>query len=165
MNAVNDVSVNVMPGKRLMSYGDKASRAGTGDGRFLDSYRSLDVGGLTRVLEEHIAAPADLVRSFRELHDAIDRNGPAINSVSQIREVFPEDDDGDWHGLLGGIPVLIKDCIDTTDGLLSTCGSLALKDVRSTTRPRSSTSCSGPELASSARPICPNGGTSGRTMA
>ena len=130
MSAVNDGSVNAVPGKQLMSHGDEASRAGTGDGRFLDSYRSLDVGGLTRVLEEQLATPADLIRSFRELHEAIDRNGPAINSVSQIREVFPEDDDGDRHGLLGGIPVLVKDCIDTTDGLLSTCGSLALKDVR-----------------------------------
>src|SRR6516162_5728853 len=130
MNAVNDGSVNAVPGKQLMSHGDVASRAGTGDGRFLDSYRSLDVGGLTRVLEEQLATPADLIRSFRELHEAIDRNGPAINSVSQIREVFPEDDDGDRHGLLGGIPVLVKDCIDTTDGLLSTCGSLALKQAR-----------------------------------
>lgn len=115
-----------------MSRRDRASRSGPADRRSLDAYRSLDVSGLRRLLEEDIATPADLVRAFREFCNDLDQNGPAINSVSQVREAFPgdDDDDGGRDGPIGGIPVLVKDCIDTTDGLLSTCGSLALRDAR-----------------------------------
>ena len=114
-----------------MNRADRVSASGPAEGGSLEAYRSLCVGSLRRLLEEGIATPADLVRAFAELHDFIDRNGPAINSVSQVRETLSEDDDdGGRDGPLGGIPVLVKDCIDTTDGLLSTCGSLALKDAR-----------------------------------
>ena len=114
-----------------MSGADGNSRSGPANGHSLEAYPSLDVSGLRRLPQEEIATPADLVRAFRELHDAVDQNGPAINAVSQVREAFAEDaGDGARDGLLGGIPVLVKDCIDTADGLLSTCGSLAIKDAR-----------------------------------
>ncbi|MFN8590173.1 MAG: amidase [Thermomicrobiales bacterium] len=70
--------------------------------------------------------------------DAIDRNGPGLNSVI---EVNPEalaiaatlDDEraaGSTRGPLHGIPILLKDNIDTADAMQTTAGSLALLDSR-----------------------------------
>jgi len=76
-----------------------------------------------------------LVELYLERIDAIDRNGPKLNSVI---ETNPEalaiasslDDErhrGKTRGPLHGIPILIKDNIDTHDRMQTTSGSLALE--------------------------------------
>jgi amidase len=65
---------------------------------------------------------------------AIDKNGPAINSVIEVnpdalaiaKELDQERKAKGPRGPLHGIPVLIKDNIDTADLMMTTAGSLAL---------------------------------------
>lgn len=67
--------------------------------------------------------------------DAIDKNGPALNSVIEINPdaismaeaMDKERKEGKIRGPLHGIPVLIKDNIDTGDKMMTTAGSLALE--------------------------------------
>lgn len=66
--------------------------------------------------------------------DAIDKNGPALNSVIELnpdavaiaKAMDEERKAGKIRGPLHGIPVLIKDNIDTADKMMTTAGSLAL---------------------------------------
>ena len=77
---------------------------------------------------------ASLVKSYlRRIHE-IDRDGPAINSVIELNPDALKiaralDRERKAHGPrspLHGIPVLIKDNIDTHDRMMTTAGSLAL---------------------------------------
>jgi amidase len=82
-----------------------------------------------------------LAKSYLERIDEIDRRGPALNSVIetnmdalQIAESLDrERKAGRVRGPLHGIPVLIKDNIDTGDRMQTTAGSLALEGQ---TKPR-----------------------------
>jgi amidase len=66
--------------------------------------------------------------------DHIDKNGPAINSVIEINPdalsiaegLDKERKDKGVRGPLHGIPVMIKDNLDTADRMMTTAGSLAL---------------------------------------
>jgi len=66
--------------------------------------------------------------------EAIDKHGPAINSVIEVnpdalsiaKELDKERKQKHLRGPLHGIPVLIKDNIDTSDRMMTTAGSLAL---------------------------------------
>jgi amidase len=68
--------------------------------------------------------------------DAIDRQGPTLRSVIEVNpdaETIAEALDAERRskgprGPLHGIPILIKDNIDTADRMRTTAGSLALKD-------------------------------------
>jgi amidase len=67
--------------------------------------------------------------------DSLDRQGPRLNSVievnpdaHQIAEALDDERrQGHVRGLLHGIPILIKDNIDTADHMTTTAGSLALE--------------------------------------
>src|ERR1700723_588428 len=75
-----------------------------------------------------------LVEKYSARIDEIDKHGPAINSVLELNpDAFTIADQLDQErkakgprGPLHGIPVLIKDNIDTTDRMMTTAGSLAL---------------------------------------
>ncbi len=66
--------------------------------------------------------------------DAVDKSGPAVNSIIEVnpdalsiaQELDKERQAGKMRGPLHGIPVLIKDNIDTADKMMTTAGSLAL---------------------------------------
>jgi amidase len=76
-----------------------------------------------------------LTRKYLERIEAIDRNGPKLNSVIELnpdaeaiaRELDRERKTGRVRGLLHGVPVLLKDNIDTADRMQTTAGSLALE--------------------------------------
>jgi amidase len=76
-----------------------------------------------------------LVELYLERIDAIDRNGPKLNSVIETNpdaltiasSLDDERRHGKTRGLLHGIPILIKDNIDTHDRMQTTSGSLALE--------------------------------------
>jgi amidase len=75
-----------------------------------------------------------LVEKYSARIDEIDKHGPAINSVLELNpDAFSTADQLDQErqakgprGPLHGIPVLIKDNIDTADRMMTTAGSLAL---------------------------------------
>src|SRR5215471_13183556 len=75
-----------------------------------------------------------LVEKYLSRIEEIDKRGPAINSVIEInpeadaiaRDLDRERKEKGPRGPLHGIPVLIKDNIDTADRMMTTAGSLAL---------------------------------------
>jgi amidase len=76
-----------------------------------------------------------LVELYLERIDGIDRNGPKLNSVIETNpdaltiasSLDDERSHGKTRGSLHGIPVLIKDNIDTHDRMQTTAGSIALE--------------------------------------
>ena len=74
---------------------------------------------------------------LKRIYD-IDKNGPALNSVIEINpdaisianDMDLERRAGKVRGPLHGIPVLIKDNIDTHDKMMTTAGSIALAGNR-----------------------------------
>lgn len=90
-----------------------------------DLQRDIGSGKLTSrsIAEKYLARIAD-----------IDKRGPAINSVIELNpdalaiadQLDRERKAGHLRGPLHGIPVLIKDNIDTADRMTTTAGSLAL---------------------------------------
>jgi amidase len=75
-----------------------------------------------------------LVEKYLSRIEDIDKRGPAVNSVielnpdaRQIAEALDKERKaGATRGVLHGVPVLIKDNIDTADRMTTTAGSLAL---------------------------------------
>ncbi len=75
-----------------------------------------------------------LAEKYSERISDVDKSGPAINAVIQmnpdalgIAEALDQERKAKGpRGPLHGIPVLIKDNIDTADGMMTTAGSLAL---------------------------------------
>ena len=75
-----------------------------------------------------------ITEKYLERIEAIDKHGPAINSVIEVnpdalsiaKELDKERKQKHLRGPLHGIPVLLKDNIDTSDRMMTTAGSLAL---------------------------------------
>jgi amidase len=75
-----------------------------------------------------------LARKYLQRIDAVDRSGPKLNSIIELnpdaldiaRDLDAERNAKGPRGPLHGIPVLLKDNIDTHDGMMTTAGSLAL---------------------------------------
>jgi amidase len=88
----------------------------------------------TRLVELYLGRIEAIDRS-----DAIDRNSPQLNSVLALnpdaqavaRQLDQERKSGHVRGPLHGIPILVKDNIETRDPMATTAGSLALADWRS----------------------------------
>ncbi|MBL7744634.1 MAG: amidase [Chitinophagaceae bacterium] len=90
-------------------------------------------------LQEKIASGKYSSEQLTQLYlariEAIDKNGPKLNSVIEInpdavaiaKAMDEERKAGKTRGPLHGIPVLIKDNIDTADKMQTTAGSLALE--------------------------------------
>lgn len=95
------------------------------------------VDGLQAGLAAGRWTAANLVRRYQARIRALDRSGPKLNAVIQLNAeavasaeaLDAERKAGKVRGPLHGIPVLIKDNIDTADGMKTTAGSLALADV------------------------------------
>ncbi len=80
-----------------------------------------------------------LTEKYLDRINDIDKRGPAVNSVIELNpdaesiaaEMDRERKAGRVRGPLHGIPVLIKDNIDTHDRMMTTAGSLALGRIDS----------------------------------
>ena len=78
---------------------------------------------------------SDVVNAYLARIDEIDRNGPALNSIITVNPdalVIAEDLDkemksGKIRGPMHGIPVILKDNIDTHDAMPTTAGATALR--------------------------------------
>lgn len=79
-----------------------------------------------------------LTQAYLRRIDAIDRQGAALNSIIELNpdalaiaeQLDRERTAGKVRGPMHGIPVLIKDNIDTADRMKTTAGSLALVDAK-----------------------------------
>ena len=90
-------------------------------------------------LQQKMKSGAYTSRSITELYlkriEALDKKGPALNAVIEINpdalaiadEMDKERKAGKVRSPLHGIPILVKDNIDTADKMMTTAGSLALE--------------------------------------
>ena len=77
----------------------------------------------------------EIASSYLERIESIDRNGARLNSIIELNPealsiasaLDAERASGSNRGPLHGIPILLKDNIDTADGMQTTAGSLALE--------------------------------------
>ncbi|MBM3837388.1 MAG: amidase [Verrucomicrobia bacterium] len=89
---------------------------------------------LQRAMQSGKESSVSLVKSFLRRIEEIDQHGPSVNSVIELnpdalaiaRALDKERKAKGARGPLHGLPVLIKDNIDTHDRMMTTAGSLAL---------------------------------------
>jgi len=101
--------------------------------RYIDTSTVADLSA--RLRDGHLTSQR-LVQYYLDRIDAIDGKGPKIQAVIAInpaaldaaRALDAERKGGHMRGPLHGIPVLIKDNIETADPMPTTAGSLALAD-------------------------------------
>ena len=102
-----------------------------------DNFRYLEMD-ITRLQQEYKDGKItirEVVQSYKDRIDDIDKNGPALHSIIRLNpdaiRISEKLDDEFEHsktinGPLFGIPVVIKDNIDTHDSMPCTGGSRAL---------------------------------------
>ncbi|RMG20593.1 MAG: amidase [Bacteroidetes bacterium] len=94
----------------------------------------MSVADLQQAMEEGRYSARKIAELYLGRIEEIDRSGPAINSVIELNpdalsiadQLDQERKAAKLRGPLHGIPVLIKDNIDTADKMMTTAGSLAL---------------------------------------
>jgi len=94
----------------------------------------VTVGTLREKMRSGELTSRAIVEIYLERIESIDKNGPALNSVIEINPdalviadtLDQELKSGKVRGPLHGIPVLIKDNINTGDKMMTTAGSMAL---------------------------------------
>ena len=98
-------------------------------------YREYDIESLQALMQSGQLSSKQLVQYYLDRIDALDRNGPALNSIIEINPqaieiaaaLDAERQKTGPRGPMHGIPVLLKANIDTADEMETTAGSLALK--------------------------------------
>jgi amidase len=98
------------------------------------AYTEATIEEIQAAYDDGILTAEALVQAYLDRIEAIDKNGPNLNSVISLnpnaleraRELDKEMQDGQKRGPMHGIPVLLKDNIDTHD-MPTTAGSRALK--------------------------------------
>ena len=93
------------------------------------------IGSLREKLASGKYTSEKLVQLYLKRIEAIDKNGPQLNSIIEINpdaisiavEMDKEMKLGKSRGPLHGIPILIKDNIDTGDKMQTTAGALAME--------------------------------------
>lgn len=93
------------------------------------------IGSLREKLASGKYTSEQLVQLYLKRIEAIDKTGPQLNSVIEINpdavsiavEMDKEMKSGKSRGPLHGIPILIKDNIDTGDKMQTTAGALAME--------------------------------------
>lgn len=116
-----------------------AARAGHGrPTQAAFSFDAATVASLQEAMTSRATTARLVTEAYLQRIAAIDRSGPRLNSVIELNPDALDIADlrdreraaGTVRGPLHGIPVLIKDNIDTADRLRTTAGSLALLDAR-----------------------------------
>lgn len=94
----------------------------------------VTIAGLQEMMASGQTTSEKLVALYLERIEAIDKSGPGLNAIIEVnpdalataRELDRERREKGPRGPLHGIPVVIKDNIDTADKMETTAGSLAL---------------------------------------
>ena len=97
--------------------------------------KNYSISDLQDLMTRQELSARELTRMYLERIELIDRSGPAINSVIETNPdalaaaaaLDEERASGQTRGPLHGIPILLKDNIDTSDQMMTTAGSLALE--------------------------------------
>jgi amidase len=97
------------------------------------SLRELTIARLHAGLEQHALSVRAAEAYYARRIAALDVRGPRLKAVLEVNPdaaaiAAQLDDVSGHHGALFGVPVLVKDNIDTADRMHTTAGSLALLD-------------------------------------
>jgi len=92
------------------------------------------IADLQAAMKSDQETAASLTKKYLQRIADIDRSGPALNAVIEInpdalaiaRALDKERKEKGPRGLLHGVPILLKDNLDTGDRMMTTAGSLAL---------------------------------------
>jgi amidase len=95
----------------------------------------MTIAQLQDAMEAGALTARGLVEMYLERIERFDRQGPALNAVIELNpdalaiaeSLDAERKAGSVRGLLHGVPVMLKDNIDTADRMMTTAGSLALQ--------------------------------------
>lgn len=82
---------------------------------------------LAALLKADDTTPAALVEHFQKRIAKLDKAGPKINAVLELNPDAASIAVSSKIGLLQGLPVMIKDNIETADAMQTTAGSMALR--------------------------------------
>jgi amidase len=112
----------------------RASAAADSPPRF--AFEEASIADLQKRMTHGELTAHALVQQYLDRIAAIDKAGPSINAIIELNpdalriadELDAERSSGKVRGPLHGIPVLIKDNIDTADRMHTSAGSLALAD-------------------------------------
>ncbi len=96
----------------------------------------MEIQDLRKAYDERIYTITEVTELYLERIEEIDKNGPGLNAVITLNpdalviaaELDDELQEGKSRGPLHGIPVIIKDNIDTHDKMPTTAGSRALAE-------------------------------------
>lgn len=99
-----------------------------------DDLEEITIGDLQQKMKTGSLTSASVTQWYLDRIQQIDKNGPALNTVIEINPdameiatvLDKERKQGKVRSALHGIPVLIKDNIDSGDKMMTTAGSLAL---------------------------------------
>jgi amidase len=116
-----------------------ASGVSPGPRRLLEAEQEFELGEITvaemqKAMAEGRYTARSVTESYLRRIDAIDRAGPVLRSVLEVNPDALQISDGldrerkagNVRGPLHGVPVLLKDVVDTADRMHTTSGSLAL---------------------------------------
>lgn len=118
----------------------EVTESATGAARRPDDFPWLEatIDQLQRAMADGALTAVALTQAYLERIAALDRAGPAINAVieinpdavAQARRADEERTAGRVRGPLHGLPVLVKDNLDSADRMCTTAGSMALLEAR-----------------------------------
>ncbi len=99
-------------------------------------WASKSLPEIAAALQSGEVSSEDLVKSYLERIEMVDRSGPTLQSVLTINPAALEEARaldvrriaGDLAGPLHGVPIILKDNIETKGQMATTAGALALKD-------------------------------------
>ena len=94
----------------------------------------ITVGELQNAMKSGKYTAEKITKMYIDRINEIDKNGPTLNTVIEMnpdaisiaRKLDKERASGNVRGPLHGIPIMIKDNIDTADKMMTTAGALAL---------------------------------------
>ena len=118
--------------------GDQAAAAPMSQSFPGSELEEVTLANLRVMLDARQLSARELVDFYLARIDAIDQNGPRLRAVIEVNPDAQAIADaldrelgaGQARGPLHGIPILVKDNIDTADQMLTTAGSLALTNSR-----------------------------------
>ena len=130
---MNGPSILLLIALTISSCGNSEIKKSDTDTSYLEE---ISVSQLGKNYREGKTTIKKVVADYLSRIDKIDKNGPMLNSVIAINpdaikiaeELDKEMADGKIRGPLHGIPVILKDNIDTKDSMPTTAGAIVLKN-------------------------------------
>lgn len=134
-SALGAAAISALPLASCVTDNNKAGSVKLFDGESDDfELNEISVDELQQKINDGVYTSEKIVQLYLKRIEDIDINGPGLNSVLELnpdaldiaRQLDKERAEGKLRGPLHGIPVMIKDNIDTGDKMMTTAGALAL---------------------------------------